>query len=87
MKDMPALLLRGAVASATRRCWIAVFDRVIDNAQMLRNFVQIMRSGVVGRKSLGSRPKRLVRRWLEQRDRRRRCSRASVGQTRRWPTS
>ena len=27
---------------------------------MLRNFVQIMRSGVVGRKSLGTLPKRLV---------------------------
>jgi 60 kDa SS-A/Ro ribonucleoprotein len=27
---------------------------------MLRNFVQVMRSGVTGRKSLGSRPKRLV---------------------------
>ncbi len=30
------------------------FDRVIDSPKMLRNFVQIMRSGVVGRKSLGS---------------------------------
>ncbi|MDR2689740.1 MAG: TROVE domain-containing protein, partial [Azoarcus sp.] len=29
-----------------------------------RNFVQILRSGVVGRKSLGSRPKRLVQQWL-----------------------
>jgi 60 kDa SS-A/Ro ribonucleoprotein len=33
---------------------------------MLRTFVQIMRSGQVGRASLGSRPKRLVREWLEQ---------------------
>jgi 60 kDa SS-A/Ro ribonucleoprotein len=32
---------------------------------MLRNFVQIMRSGVVGRKSLGSVPKALVRQWLD----------------------
>ncbi|MBL7466277.1 RNA-binding protein, partial [Escherichia coli] len=31
-----------------------------------RNFVQIMRSGQVGRSSLGSRPKRLVQGWLEQ---------------------
>ena len=44
-----------------------VFDRVIDSPKMLRNFVQIMRSGVVGRKSLGTLPKRLVRRWLEAR--------------------
>src|SRR5262249_17879113 len=42
------------------------FDRVIDNGKMLRNFVQIMRSGATGRKSLGSWPKRMVRRWLEQ---------------------
>ena len=33
---------------------------------MLRNVVQILRSGVVGRQSLGSRPKRLVRQWLER---------------------
>lgn len=32
-----------------------------------RNFVQILRSGVVGRKSLGSRPKRLVQGWLNSR--------------------
>jgi 60 kDa SS-A/Ro ribonucleoprotein len=35
---------------------------------MLRNYVQILRSGVVGRKSLGSAPKRLVRQWLESQD-------------------
>jgi 60 kDa SS-A/Ro ribonucleoprotein len=29
---------------------------VIDNGRMLRNFVQIMRSGAVGRTSLGTRP-------------------------------
>ncbi|MFO1372570.1 MAG: RNA-binding protein [Candidatus Competibacteraceae bacterium] len=63
MKDMPALLT----------AWLTqhgpdllepVFARVVDNGRMLRNFVQIIRSGVVGRKSLGSRPKRLVQRWL-----------------------
>src|SRR5262249_54901621 len=35
--------------------------------KMLRNYVQILRSGIAGRKSLGSAPKRLVRRWLETR--------------------
>jgi 60 kDa SS-A/Ro ribonucleoprotein len=44
-----------------------VFDRVIDDGRMLRNFVQIMRSGQVGRKSLGTLPKRLVLQWLESR--------------------
>jgi len=31
---------------------------------MLRNFVQMLRSGAVGRKSLGTRPKKLVQQWL-----------------------
>src|SRR6266446_2437170 len=67
MKDMPALLC--AVLSVKDRDLLnVVFPRVIDNAKMLRNFVQIMRSGAVGRKSLGSAPKRLVREWLDARD-------------------
>ncbi|WZB71008.1 hypothetical protein WJ968_01900 [Achromobacter xylosoxidans] len=41
-----------------------MFPRVIDSGKMLRNFVQILRSGAVGRKSLGTRPKKLVQRWL-----------------------
>lgn len=41
------------------------FSRVVDNGKMLRIFVQIMRSGAVGRKSLRTRPKRMVRHWLE----------------------
>ena len=67
MKDMPALL--AALLSMKDRDLLArIFPRVIDNAKMLRNFVQIMRSGVVGRKSLGSAPKRLVRDWFDARD-------------------
>jgi 60 kDa SS-A/Ro ribonucleoprotein len=66
MKDMPALLL--AVLSVKGPGLLAeVFDRVIDSPKMLRNFVQIMRSGVVGRKSLGTLPKRLIVQWLESR--------------------
>ena len=66
MKDLPALLC--AVLSVRSPGWLAeVFDRVIDSPKMLRNFVQIMRSGVVGRKSLGTLPKRLVLQWLEGR--------------------
>ena len=45
----------------------AIWPRVIDNARMVRNFVQVIRSGVVGRKSLGSAPKSLVAKWLESR--------------------
>lgn len=65
MKDMPALLT-AYLTVADPDLAVPVFGRVIDNGRMLRNFVQIMRSGQVGRMSLGSRPKRLVQRWLEQ---------------------
>lgn len=67
MKDMPALLV-AVLSVKDRDLFTRVFPRVIDNAKMLRNFVQIMRSGAVGRKSLGSAPKRLVREWLDARD-------------------
>src|SRR6266699_2890559 len=67
MKDMPALLCAWLSARAPR-LHKAVFARVIDNARMLRTYVQILRFGVVGRKSLGSAPKRLVREWLANRD-------------------
>jgi len=65
MKDMPALLA-AYLTMADPDLSVLVFKRVIDNGRMLRTFVQIMRSGQVGRASLGSRPKRLVREWLEQ---------------------
>lgn len=65
MKDMPALIA-AHLTVADPDLAVRVFGRVIDNGRMLRNFVQIMRSGQVGRTSLGSRPKRLVQQWLEQ---------------------
>ncbi|HEX8222795.1 MAG TPA: TROVE domain-containing protein [Allosphingosinicella sp.] len=65
MKDMPALLAAWLTVAEPDLA-VRVFDRVIDNGRMLRNFVQIMRSGAVGRKSLGTRPKRLVKNWLER---------------------
>src|SRR5271165_2434686 len=67
MKDMPALLCAW-LAARDARLHEAVFARVIDNTRMLRTYVQILRSGVVGRKSLGTAPKRLVREWLTSRD-------------------
>lgn len=79
MKDMPALLL-AVLSKKDAALLAAVFPRVVDNARMLRNFVQIVRSGAAGRKSLGSAPKRLVREWLEARDDAA-LFRASVGQT------
>ena len=65
MKDMPALLC-AVLAVRDRDRLVEIFPQVIDNGKMLRNFVQIIRSGVTGRKSLGSAPKRLVRQWLER---------------------
>lgn len=65
MKDMPALLA-AYLTVADPDLAVPVFGRVIDNGRMLRSFVQIMRSGQIGRTSLGTRPKRLVQRWLEQ---------------------
>jgi 60 kDa SS-A/Ro ribonucleoprotein len=65
MKDVPALLA-AYLTVAEPDLAVRVFRRVIDNGRMLRNFVQIMRSGAVGRTSLGTRPKRLVQQWLER---------------------
>lgn len=63
MKDAPAFLC-ATLANRDVELLEEIFPRVIDNGKMLRNFVQIIRSGVTGRKSLGSAPKRLVRQWL-----------------------
>ncbi len=63
MKDAPAYLL-AALSTKDPVLFARTFDRVIDNGRMLRTFVQIMRSGAVGRKSLGTRPKRMIQHWL-----------------------
>jgi 60 kDa SS-A/Ro ribonucleoprotein len=67
IKDLPALLC-AVLANKGPGLLAEVFDRVIDDGRMLRNFVQIVRSGVTGRKSLGTLPKRLVLQWIEKRD-------------------
>lgn len=66
MKDMPALL---CAVLATRNVPLleSIFPRVIDNGKMLRNFVQIVRSGTVGRKSFGTAVRRMIRQWLDAR--------------------
>lgn len=66
MKDMPAMLL-AVLSVRDKALFERVFPRIADNGKMLRNFVQIMRSGAVGRKSLGTLPKRMVREWFEKR--------------------
>jgi 60 kDa SS-A/Ro ribonucleoprotein len=67
MKDTPALLC-AVLAKRDLALHEAVFDQIIDDTRVLRNYVQILRSGVTGRKSMGSAPKRLIQRWIEQRD-------------------
>jgi 60 kDa SS-A/Ro ribonucleoprotein len=65
MKDLPALLL--AVLAVRDVALVKrVFARVCDNGKMVRTFVQILRSGVVGRKSLGTALKKQVRAWMER---------------------
>ena len=64
MKDMPAVLAV-VVSGRAPELLVKIFSKVIDNPKMLRNFVQIIRSGATGRKSLGTRPKKLIQAYLE----------------------
>lgn len=63
MKDMPALLL-AILCKQNPGLFAKTFHKVVDNPKMLRTFVQILRSGVTGRKSLGSLPKKLIQNYL-----------------------
>ena len=66
MKDMPALLL-AVLSTRDIELTKTAFPQVCDDAKMVKNFVQIIRSGQVGRKSLGTALKRLVQNWLASR--------------------
>lgn len=63
MKDMPAVLL-AVLARRDPALFRRTFGHVVDDGKMLRNFVQVVRSGQTGRKSLGSAPKAMVQDWL-----------------------
>lgn len=67
LKDMPAYLLAVLAARHTPQWFGRAFPHVIDNGRMLRNFVQIVRSGITGRKNFGSQPRRLCENWLNNR--------------------
>lgn len=60
MKDMPTLLLTFLFSLKDQKYFNAAFPYVIDNVGQLRNFVQMVRSNVTGRKSLGSSGKRAI---------------------------
>ncbi|SHN12029.1 RNA-binding protein [Roseibium suaedae] len=66
MKDMPVMLL-AILSSLESDAFSRAFPRVVKSGKMMRGFVQVMRSGVTGRKSLGTRPKKMVQAWLESR--------------------
>lgn len=67
LKDMPAYLLAVLAARHTPQWFGRAFPHVIDNGRMLRNFVQIVQSGVTGRKNFGTQPRRLCESWLNSR--------------------
>jgi 60 kDa SS-A/Ro ribonucleoprotein len=63
MKDAPAVLT-ALLSKVDVDLFKKVFPLVIDNGNMLRKFISAMRSGVVGRKSLGSAAKKQVQKLL-----------------------
>lgn len=69
MKDMPALLAAHLTTRGPEGLEVLkrIFLSVINNGRMLRNFIQIIRSGKTGRKSLGTAPKKLVQSWFDTR--------------------
>lgn len=77
MKDTPAFLLAW-LSRNDGDLFELVFPQVVDDGKMLKNFVQIVRSGVVGKKSLGSQAKRLVATWIQTANTKRLLS-ASIG--------
>lgn len=66
MKDMPALICAHLTTRGPEGLEIfkRIFPTVIDNGRMLRNFFQIIRSGVVGRKNFGTAPKKALASWF-----------------------
>ncbi len=68
MKDMPSYLL-SFLAIHCPELYEKVFDRVVDSAKILRNHVQIVRSGQIdGRVSLPRAMRRQLRRWFAKID-------------------
>lgn len=65
MKDMPVTLL-ALLSWLDGATFARAFPRVVKSGKMLRGFVAVMRSGAAGRKSLGTRPKKLVEAWIER---------------------
>jgi len=54
------------LASREGATFEALFELVLRDLREVQAFVRVMRSGVTGRRSLGTRPRRAVRRFLDQ---------------------
>lgn len=67
MKDMPAMLL-AYLNAINPKLLSKIFHQVVDNGTILKNFVQIVRSGVTGRRGFGDTTKNTIRRWFDDRD-------------------
>jgi 60 kDa SS-A/Ro ribonucleoprotein len=66
MKDAPALLL-AALMVRDGELFARVFPKVAGtDLKLVRNFMAFVRSGVVGTRSFGTRPRRLIREFLER---------------------
>jgi 60 kDa SS-A/Ro ribonucleoprotein len=63
MKDMP-VALTVILSKRDPALFRKVFERVVDNGRTLRTFLQMVRSGRFGRKSLSYALQRAVQRWL-----------------------
>jgi 60 kDa SS-A/Ro ribonucleoprotein len=67
MKDMPAYMV-AQLAAIDIELFKRVFPVVIDNGTMLKKMVHVVRSGVTGRKSLGSGIKNAIVKWITSKD-------------------
>lgn len=66
MKDVPALLT-AVLATRDEKTLKKVFSRVIDSGNMLRNYTQMIKSGVTNRKCLGTASRKLMSKWFSDR--------------------
>lgn len=67
MKDMPAALV-AYLSTVDAVICRKVFLKVLDNGKMLRNFVQMIRSGLFGRQNVSSATmRRMVQEWFSSR--------------------
>lgn len=68
MKDMPAFCM-AVLVNRDPQLFEQVFSSVIDNGRMIRNIVQIFRSGKInGRKSIPKAARRQITKWLIDRN-------------------